>query len=71
MIPNVKYNANDDILLVWFSEHDIHDATMAGQVILHTDEQGGPVLLEILDASNFVGTLSTAIEAARATRDAA
>ena len=64
MTPNVKYNAQDDVLLVWLSERDIYDATMAGQVILHTDKQGEPVLLEILEASRFVGTLKDAIETA-------
>jgi uncharacterized protein YuzE len=71
MTETVKYNTEDDILLIWFSDHDIADAQMIGSTIMHVGKDGEPVLLEILDASAFVGNLSAAIAAARDARDAA
>ena len=71
MTETVKYNTEDDILLIWFSDHDIYDAQMVGSTIMHVGKDGEPVLLEILDASTFVGNLSATIAAARNARDAA
>ena len=33
MTETVKYNTEDDILLIWFSDHDIYDAQMVGSTI--------------------------------------
>lgn len=66
----IKYNLEDDILLVWFSQENIYDARMTGSTIMHVSEGGEPVLLEILDASVFVGDLSSTIERARTDAEA-
>ena len=71
MTETVKYNTEDDILLIWFSDHAIYDARMVGSTIMHVGKDGEPILLEILDASAFVGNLAETIAAARDARDAA
>jgi len=69
MNPKVTYNAGDDVLLVWFSENDIYDAEMVGSAIMHVGKDGEPVLLEILDASAFVNSLTETIAATRSALD--
>jgi hypothetical protein len=75
MKPKMTYDAQDDILMVWFSESDIYDAQMVGSTIMHVGPQGEPVLLEVLDASEFAGDLAATIQAglagAKAEQDAA
>ena len=66
MNPQITYKVEDDILLVWFSEGDIYDAEMVGSTILHVNKQGEPVLLEVLDASDFVDRLTETVAAAKA-----
>jgi hypothetical protein len=71
MHDSIQYNKQDDVLLIWFSDHDIFDAQMIGSTIMHVGKDGEPVLLEILDASAFVGSLNATIQGEGSERDAA
>jgi len=50
----IKYNREDDVLLIEFSNEEIDYAEVAGNMIIHFSKDGKPVLLEILDASEFL-----------------
>ena len=63
----IKYSQDADALLIELSESPIDHAEEAGQVIVHFSSMGEPVLLEILDAREFLmGSLSTVMHAADA-----
>ena len=56
----VKYSKDVDALLIELSNKPIDYAEEAGQFIVHFEKTGEPVLLEILDAKNFLlGSLSS------------
>ncbi len=58
----IRYSKDTDILLIEFSDKPIDYAEEEGQMIVHFSKEGEPVLLEILDAKNFVlGTLSSLV----------
>jgi len=50
----VKYNREDDVLLVEVSDEKIDYAEEEGNMIIHFSKDGKPVLIEILDASEFL-----------------
>ncbi len=50
----VKYDRETDILLVETSSEAIDYAEEMSNIIVHFSEGGRPVLLEILDASDFL-----------------
>lgn len=50
----VKYDRETDILMVEASSEPIAYAEELGNFIVHFSEDGKPVLLEILDASDFL-----------------
>ena len=50
----IKYNREDDVLLIEISDEEIDYAEEVGNVIIHFSKDGKPVLLEILDASEFL-----------------
>lgn len=50
----VKYNSEDDILMVYLNDKKIDYAEQSGDLIVHFSPQREAVLLEILDASNFL-----------------
>lgn len=50
----IKYSKDVDVLLIEFSDKKIDHAEEKGQVIIHFSEDDEPVLLEILDAKEFV-----------------
>ncbi len=55
MRQKMRYDHEDDVLRVWFSEDKQVDyAEQVGQSILHLTAGGTPVLLEILKPSEFV-----------------
>lgn len=55
MRQKMRYDHEDDVLMVWFNEDKTVDhAEQVGQSILHLTAEGVPVLLEILNASEFV-----------------
>jgi len=53
-MKKIKYNKDSDILLIEFSDKPIDYAEEDGQVIIHFTKNEEPVLLEILDAKEFI-----------------
>ncbi|KFI34943.1 hypothetical protein HY00_08345 [Peptococcaceae bacterium SCADC1_2_3] len=59
----IKYSRDVDILLVELSDKPIDYAEEEGQIIIHFSKNGEPVLLEILDAKDFIlNSLSSVIK---------
>lgn len=50
----IKYSKDVDALMVELSDKSIDYAEEEGQVIVHFSHDGEPVLIEILDAKEFV-----------------
>jgi len=50
----VKYDKQVDILLIELSDKKIDYAEEAGSMIIHFTGEGEPVLVEILEASEFL-----------------
>ena len=50
----IKYSKDVDAFLIELSDKPIYYAEEEGQVIVHFTKDGEPVLLEILDAREFV-----------------
>ena len=51
---NIRYSSDVDVLLIELSEKKIDYAEEEGQMIIHLPKDGESVLLEILDAKNFI-----------------
>ena len=49
-----SYNRKDDVLVYEVGEGTIDHAEEMGPIIVHFDEGGRPLVLEILDASDFI-----------------
>jgi len=59
----IKYSKDVDALLIELSDKPIDFAEEEGQFIIHFSNDREPVLLEVLDAKNFLmSTLSSLIE---------
>lgn len=54
----IKYNREVDIIMIELSEEDIDYAEETENMIIHFSKENKPVLIEILDASEFVSELS-------------
>ncbi len=65
MDPQLRYDQEDDVLLVWFSHKHAARAEMFGTMVMHVSEDGDPVLLEILGASHFLDSLNDIITQAK------
>ena len=50
----IRYSKDVDALLIELSNKKIDYAEEEGQMIIHFSKEGEPVLLEILDAKEFV-----------------
>ncbi|ACI19464.1 DUF2283 domain-containing protein [Dictyoglomus thermophilum] len=50
----IKYSKDVDILLIELSDKPIDYAEEEGQLIIHFSKEGEPVLIEILDAKDFI-----------------
>lgn len=50
----IKYSKDVDALLIELSDKPIDYAEEEGQLVVHFTKEGDPVLLEILDAKEFV-----------------
>ncbi len=50
----ISYNREQDILMYEISDEPIDYAEEVGNIIVHFTREGKPVLLEILDASEFL-----------------
>jgi uncharacterized protein YuzE len=58
MNPKMRYDHEDDVLMIWFAvDKQVDHAEQVGQSILHVTANGEPVLLEILQARDFVPEL--------------
>ena len=53
-MAKVRYSKDVDALLIELSPKPVEYAEESGQFILHFDKEGQPVLLEIMDAKNFL-----------------
>lgn len=56
----VKYNKQDDVLMIEFNKKPIDYAEQSGDLIVHYSPKREAVLLEILDASKFFQAASKA-----------
>jgi hypothetical protein len=65
----VKYNRWEDILTLELSEAPIDHAEEAGPIIAHFSTDDKLVLLEILEASDFLSRLTKATIQAESERD--
>ncbi len=50
----IRYSRDEDILIIELSDEKIEYAEEAGPIIVHFSGKRKPVLLEILDASEFL-----------------
>lgn len=57
----VKYNKQDDVLMIEFNKKPIEYAEQSGSLIVHFSPNREAVLLEILDASKFLKETSSAL----------
>ena len=59
----IRYSKDVDALIVELSDKPIDYAEEEGQVIVHFPREGEPVLIEILDAKEFIlGTISSVMK---------
>ncbi|HOJ39941.1 MAG TPA: DUF2283 domain-containing protein [bacterium] len=57
----IRYSKDVDALLVELSDKSIDYAEEEGQIIIHFSKDGEPVLLEILNAKEFLLGFTTSI----------
>lgn len=50
----LRYDKEDDVLMVWFSREPVDYAEQEENLIVHFSKEHKPVLMEILDASAFL-----------------
>ena len=60
---NFKYNREDDVLVIELNEDHVDYAEQTGDLIVHFSPKRKAVLLEILDASQFLKKAITTIPA--------
>ena len=59
----IRYSKDVDALIVELSDKPIDYAEEEGQIIVHFSREGEPVLIEILDAKEFIlGTISSVVK---------
>ena len=49
-----RYDKEDDVLMVWFSQEPVDYAEQEKNLIINFSKENKPVLMEILDASEFL-----------------
>jgi len=54
----ISYNREEDIIIIEVSEEGIDYAEEVGQMIIHFTRERKPVLVEILDASDFLAEIT-------------
>ena len=57
----IRYDREEDIATIEVSPEKIDHAEEIGPIIVHFSKQGKPVLLEILDASEFIAETTRAM----------
>ena len=66
-MSKIRYSEDVDALLVELSDDPVDHAEESGPFIVHFSEAGKPVLLEILNAKDFVlGSLSSVVKGTEA-----
>lgn len=63
----IGYNREKDVLLIEVSRTPVDHAQEAGPLIVHFSKQNHPILIEVLDASDFLSTATQV--AARAKKE--
>jgi len=67
-MAKIKFSKDVDALLIEFSDTPIDYAEESGQFIVHFTKAGEPVLLEILDARDFLlNSLSSVVKGTEVT----
>lgn len=61
MHMKIKYNKQDDVMMVELNKKPIDYAEQSGDLIVHFSPNNEAVLLEILNASNFLTSASKAL----------
>ena len=54
----IKYDRDADVITMELSDKSIDHAEEAGPMIIHLTDDNKPVLIEILDASEFLANLT-------------
>jgi len=54
----IRYDREVDIIMIELSDEQIDYAEEAGPIIIHFTKDNRPVLIEILDASEFLAELT-------------
>ena len=54
----IRYNREEDIIIIEVSEEGIDYAEEVGPMIIHFTRERKPVLVEILDASDFLAEIT-------------
>ncbi len=57
----MRYEKDDDVLMIWFSKNPVDYAEQTGNIIMHFTKDNRPVLMEVLDASAFLKHTSEAL----------
>ncbi len=52
----MSYNRDEDIMIIEISSEHIDFAEEMGPIIVHFSKEGKPVLLEIMEASEFIAS---------------
>lgn len=50
----MRYDKQDDALMIWFSKEPVDYAEQTGDLIMHFSKKNKPVLMEILNAASFL-----------------
>ncbi len=50
----LRYDKEDDVLMIWFSKKPVDYAEQAKNIIVHFSKDHKPILVEILEASQFL-----------------
>lgn len=54
----IGYDRDADVLMIEISDDDVDYAEEASPMIIHFSKNGKPVLIEILDASEFLAEIT-------------
>ncbi len=57
----LRYDHEDDVMMIWFSQAKVDHAEQNGDLIVHFSTNRKPVLLEILNASHFLKKASSSL----------
>lgn len=55
----VKYDKKEDVMSVWFSDKPVDYAEQSKSMIMHFSKDNKPVLMEVLNAVEFLKLTST------------